>query len=52
MRTKAGDVIVDDPGEGMRRFESALARLVKMPKTITRAKHKHSTTRPKKTQKR
>ena len=48
MRTKASDVIVDDPKEGMRRFESALAKLVKVPKTITRAKHKHTTARPKK----
>ena len=51
MRAKANDIIVDDPNEGMRRFESALAKLAKVPKTITRAKHKHTTARPKKTPK-
>jgi hypothetical protein len=51
VRIKADDIVVDDPKEGMRRFESALAKLVKVPKTITRAKHKHTTARPKKTPK-
>ena len=48
MRIKADDIIVDDPNEGMRKFQSALSKLVKVPKTITRAKHKHTTGRPKK----
>jgi hypothetical protein len=51
MKTKADDVIVDDPNEAMRKFQSALGKLVKVPKTITRTKHKHTAARPKKTPK-
>jgi len=51
MKTKANDVIVNDPNEAMRKFESALSKIVKVPKTITRAKHKHTKVRPKKTPK-
>ena len=46
MKAKADDVIVDDPNEAMRKFQSALSKLVKVPKTITRAKHKHTAARP------
>lgn len=48
MRAKADDIIVDDPNEAMRKFQSALGKIVKVPKTITRAKHKHTTGRLKK----
>jgi len=51
MRAKADDVIVDDSNEAMRKFQSALGKIVKVPKTITRAKHKHTKVRPKKTPK-
>ena len=51
MKTKADDVIVDDPNEALQRFQSALSKLVKVPKTIKRAKHKHMAARPKKTPK-
>jgi hypothetical protein len=51
MKTKADDVIVDDPNEAMRKFQSALSKLVKVPKTIKRAKHKHTEARPKTTPK-
>jgi hypothetical protein len=52
MRTKAEDVQVDDPQKAMQRFRSALAKMVRVPKTETRAKHKHTVGRPKKTPKR
>ncbi|MGO8736603.1 MAG: hypothetical protein ACLQVM_27860 [Terriglobia bacterium] len=51
MKTKADDQMVDDPNEAMRKFQSALSKLVKVPKTITRAKHKHTTGRQKITRK-
>ena len=46
MRTKAEDVQVDDPQKAMQRFRSALAKIVKVPKTETRAKHKHVVASP------
>ena len=48
MKAKADDVIVDDPNEAMRKFQSALSKIVRVPKTITRAKRKHTTGRRKK----
>ena len=51
MKAKADDVIVDDPNEAMRKFESALSKIVKVPKAETRAKRKQKTVRPKKTPK-
>jgi hypothetical protein len=51
VRTKANEIIVDNPGEAMGKFQSALSKLVKVPKTITRAKHKHTRARLKKTPK-
>jgi hypothetical protein len=40
MKTKADDVIVDDPNEAMRKFQSALGKIVKVPKTEFKAKRK------------
>jgi hypothetical protein len=53
MRMKAEDVQVDDPQKAMQRFRSALAKILKVPKTETRAKHEHrqGAKRPKKTPK-
>jgi len=48
MRTKVEDVQVDDPQKAMQKFRSALAKIVKVPKTETRAKHRHTAVRPKK----
>ena len=52
MKTKADDVIVDDPDEAMRRFQSALGKIVKVPKTQFKAKHERTKGRPKKSPKR
>jgi hypothetical protein len=49
---KVEDVQVDDPKKAMQRFQAALAKIVKAPKTETRAKHKHTSGRPRKTAKR
>jgi len=51
MRKKAEDVRVDDPQKAMERFRAALKKVVRAPKTETKAKHKHGTARPKKTPK-
>jgi hypothetical protein len=47
MRMKAEDVEVADPNKAMRRFQSALGKAVKAPKTETKAKHKHTAGRRK-----
>ena len=54
MRTKAEDFEVSDPDKAMQRFQSVLGKVVKAPKTETKAKanHKHTTGRPKRTPKR
>ena len=40
MRTKADDVVVDDPKEAMNRFRAALAQIVKVPKEVVTRKRK------------
>ena len=52
MRMKAKDLKVDDPNKAMAKFQAVLGKLVKVPKTETKAKHKHTTGRPKRTPKR
>ena len=52
MRMKAEDFAVDDPQKAMERFKTGLAKIVKAPKTVFRAKHKHTAGRAKKTPKR
>jgi len=52
MRTKVEDVEVDDPEKAMQRFRSALAQVVKAPKTVFKTKHKHITGQPKRRPKR
>jgi hypothetical protein len=52
MRLKAEDVEVDDPQKAMERFKASLAKVVKAPKTVFRAKHKHTAGQPKKRAKR
>jgi len=42
MRMKAEDVQVSDPDEAMRRFKSALGKLVRTPKSAIKAKRKRS----------
>jgi hypothetical protein len=48
MRMKVEDVGVDDPQKAMQRFKSALAHVVKAPKTVFKAKHKHTVGQSKK----
>jgi hypothetical protein len=52
MRMKMEGVEVDDPRKAMNRFKSALAQIVRAPKTVFKSKHKHTTGRAKKTPKR
>jgi hypothetical protein len=52
MRMKAEDVNVDDPVKAMNKFKSALAQVVRAPKTAFKAKHKHTTGGRKKAAKR
>ncbi len=52
MGMKAEEFEVDDPRKAMARFQSALAKVVKAPKTEFKAKHRHTTGRPKKKPKR
>jgi hypothetical protein len=40
VRTKADDVVVDDPKEAMNRFRLALAQVVKVPKEVITRKRK------------
>ena len=40
MRMKAEDVEVSDPDEAMRRLKSALRQLVRIPKSVIKAKRK------------
>jgi len=42
MRMKAEDVEVSDPDEAMRRFKSALGKLVKVPKSAIKATRKQA----------
>jgi len=44
---KAEDVKVSDPDKAMQKFQSVLGKVVKAPKTETKAKHKHTTGRRK-----
>jgi hypothetical protein len=52
MRTKVEGIEVDDPQKAMQRFKSALAHVVKAPKTVFKAKHKHTAGQLKKRPKR
>ena len=52
MRTKAEDVQVDNPAEAMRKFQSALSKVVRAPKTQFKAKRKSLRTVGKKRPKR
>jgi hypothetical protein len=45
---KIEDVEVADPQEAMKRFKSALAHVVRVPKTAFKAKHKETAGQPKK----
>jgi hypothetical protein len=42
VRTKADDVVVDDPKEAMDRFRLALAQVVKVPKAVITSKRKRA----------
>ena len=46
---KAEDFAVDDPQKAMERFKTGLAKIVKTPKTVFKAKHKHAAGQQKKT---
>ena len=48
MRTKADDVVVDDPKEAMDRFRSVLAQVVKVPKEVIARKRKKAKAKYKK----
>jgi hypothetical protein len=48
VRTKADDVVVDDPKEAMDRFRSALAQVVKVPKAVIARKRKRAKAKYKK----
>jgi hypothetical protein len=52
MGMKAEEFEVDDPRKAMAKFQSALGKIVKAPKTEFKAKHKHTAGRQKKTPKR
>jgi hypothetical protein len=47
MKMKVEDVEVDDPQKAIQRFKSALAHVVRAPKTVFKAKHKHTAGQPK-----
>jgi hypothetical protein len=51
MGMKAEEFEVDDPKKAMANFKSVLTKIVKAPKTVFKAKHKHTVGRPKKTPK-
>ena len=51
MGMKAEEFEVDDPRKAMARFQAALGKVVKAPKTQFKAKHKHAAGRRKKTPK-
>jgi hypothetical protein len=51
VRTKADDVVVDDPKEAMDRFRLVLARLVKVPKAVIARKRKRAKAKYKKKRK-
>jgi hypothetical protein len=51
VRMKVEDVQVSDPDKAMRRFQFVLGKVVKAPKTETKAKHKQTTGRSKRTRK-
>ena len=48
MRTKADDVVVDNPKEAMDRFRVALAQIVKVPKQAVERKRKRAKAKYKK----
>jgi hypothetical protein len=47
MRMKVEDVEVDDPKEAMRKFKTALAQIVKVPKSAIKRKRAKSRNRRK-----
>jgi len=49
MRTKAEDFKVDDSRKAMVNFQAALRKVVKAPKTVFKAKRKHTTGRAQRT---
>lgn len=51
MRVNIDTFEVENPKEAMAKFKSALAQVVKVPKTVVKRKRKHAKARSKKSQK-